>query len=115
MVSRTRTICHLESLVVTLTGTQRFAAQVPDRRARYKVRSPAHLAVQTGRAPPRNHHGSAPDSAMDSGVEARANDDETKLDALVNNEASELLAERGVGGITATQILVSWSHRAGAA
>jgi transposase len=44
-------------------------------------------------------------------LEAEANDLETELEAIIGRVGPDLLAETGVGPISAAQLYCSWSHR----
>jgi transposase len=110
VVSRTRAICHLHALVVNAPGPLRDQLrrldtdELLERCARLRTlptHSVEHRAtVAALRATARR--------AL--ACEAEANDLESQLEVIVTAIAPELLAQPGVGTITAAQILNSWSH-----
>lgn len=110
MVSRTRAICHLKSLVVNSHQALR------DQLRRLATNALVTKCARLRTSPSQSAEHRATIMALRATarriltLEAEANDHETELEALVRQEAPELLAQRGVGTITAAQILVSWSH-----
>jgi hypothetical protein len=108
--ARSRAICHLKSLVVTAHERLRDTFRRLDTtalvnrcaRLRTSIRhSPEHRATVTAlRATARRvlH------------LEAEANDLESQIEMLVLEMAAPLLAEPGIGVLTAAEILCAWSH-----
>lgn len=110
VVSRTRAVCHLRALLVSAPEQlrNRFRHLRTDeqltRCARLRT-SPAQSAehrctIMALRSTARR--------AL--GLQAEADDLETEIERLVVQVAPGLLAEPGVGAISAAQILCSWSH-----
>lgn len=108
--ARSRTICQLKALVVTAreplrVQLRRFdTATLLARSARLRTHpshSTEHRATVTAlRATARR--------AL--ALEAEANDLESQIEVLVQQVAAPLLAEPGVGVLTAAEILCAWSH-----
>jgi transposase len=110
VLSRTRSICHLKATVVSAPEGLRNALRKLStddlllRASRLRTntaQSAEHRAtVMALRACARR--------AL--ALEAEANDLESQIELLVKQLAPQLLAEPGVGVISAAQILCSWSH-----
>jgi transposase len=108
--SRSRALCHLQALIVNAPAQLRdqLRRDVVDvqveRCARLRVlaeHSVEHrCTVRALRATARRIHM----------LTAEADDLETELELLVAENAPELLAEPGVGTISAAQIINAWSH-----
>jgi transposase len=110
VVSKTRAICHLKSLVVTAPqGLREQLRRWPD----YDLVARC-ARLRTGSAQSAEHRATI--VALRStarrvlALEAEAHDLETQLEELVKAEAPKVLEEPGVGIVTAAQILCSWSH-----
>lgn len=109
--ARSRAICQLKALVVTAPERLRDQLRRFDtstllaRSARLRTHpshSTEHRATVTAlRATARR--------AL--ALEAEANDLESQIEVLVQQVAAPLLAEPGVGPLTAAEILCAWSHR----
>lgn len=108
--ARSRALCHLQSLIVSAP------AQLRDQLRRdpveLQVERCAHLRVMANhsvehRATVRALRATA---RRIQALTAEADDLEAELELLVHDTAPELLAEPGVGTITAAQILNAWSH-----
>jgi transposase len=108
--ARTKAICHLKALVVNAPENLRQALRklatddLLDRCARLRT-YPYHsteyrFTVMALRVTARR--------AL--ALEAEAADLESQLELLVQQVAPQLLAEPGIGGISAAQILCAWSH-----
>ena len=111
VVARTKAICHLKALLVSAPEGLRmhFRKMTTDdqviRCARLRT-SPHQSAehrctIVALRSTARRTLA----------LEAEADDLETEIERLVKAVAPRLLEEPGVGGISAAQILCSWSHR----
>lgn len=108
--SRSRAVCHLQALIVNAPTQLRdqlrrdtVDAQI-ERCARLRIM--AEHSVEH-RATVRALRATARRIQM---LSAEADDHEAELEILVAENAPELLAEPGVGAISAAQILNAWSH-----
>ncbi len=91
VVSRTRAIAHLKALLVT----------APEQlRNHFRNMSTDDQVVRCSRLRTSPTHA----------LEAVANDLESEIERLVKGLAPRLLEERGVGALSAAQVLCSWSH-----
>jgi transposase len=110
VASRTRAICHLKALLVTAPQ------QLRDQLRRWPDYDLVARCARLRTGPAQSAEHRATIVALRSTarrvltLEAEANDLESQLQELVKEEAPRLLAEPGVGVITAGQILCSWSH-----
>ncbi len=111
VVSRTRAICHLKALLVTAPqGLRDQLRRWPDYEliARCsRLRTCPSKSIE---------HNSTVVAIRSTArrvltLEAEAHDLETQLEELVKRQSSKLLAEPGVGVVTAAQIICSWSHQ----
>jgi transposase len=110
VVSRTRAICHLKSLLVTAPqGLRDQLRRWPDYEL---VARCSRLRTCPSKSVEHNWTVWAIRSTARRVLvlEAEANDLETQLEELVKRHSPKLLAEPGVGVITAGQIICSWSH-----
>jgi transposase len=111
VVSRTRAICHLKALVVSAPDNLRRALrnlstdELLNRSARLRT-SPSQSTEHRYTVVCLR---SCAQRAL--ALEAEAVAHESQIEVLVRAMAPRLLAEPGVGAITAAQILCSWSHR----
>jgi transposase len=111
VVSRTRAICHLKALLVNCHQALR------DQLRRFSTDELLTRSARLRTSPRQSIEHRATITALRStarralALEAEANDLESQIEELVKRMAPELLAQPGVGAITAAQILVSWSHR----
>jgi len=111
MRARTRAINHLKALVVTAREELRHQLRGLDtdelvtRCARLRT-LPAHSVEHRATVIALRHT-----ARRVLALEAEANDLETELDAIVARVVPGLLAETGVGPISAAQLYCSWSHR----
>jgi transposase len=108
--SRSRAMCHLQALIVNAPAQLRdhlrndpIEIQV-ERCARLRIMA-SHSIEH--RATLRALRATARRIQV---LSAEADDLEAELELLVNDTAPELLAEPGVGAITAAQVLNAWSH-----
>jgi len=108
--ARSRALCHLQALIVTAPAQLRDQLRrdklhmLVERCARLRImanHSIEHRAtIRALRATARRIQT----------LTAEADDLEAELEILVSDTAPELLAEPGVGAISAAQILNAWSH-----
>ena len=108
--ARTRAICHLKALVVT----------APDNlRRRLRSLTTAALVNRCGRMRDSSRHNieqAATVAALRAtarrihALEIEADQLEQQIETIVQAEAPELLAQAGVGALTATELLLAWSH-----
>jgi transposase len=110
MQARTRAICHLKSLLVNAPEGLRgslHGLQTPELLAHC-----ARLRTELGHSV--EHRFSIIALRITArralALEAEANELESQLELLIRQAAAILLAERGVGVISAAQILCAWSH-----
>ena len=111
VISRSRAICHLKSLVVNAPGPLR------DQLRHLATDDLVGKAAGLRTSPSQSVEHRATVTALRStarrilALESEANDLESQLEVIVSRAAPRLLAEPGVGVMSAAQILCSWSHR----
>jgi transposase len=111
MRARTRAINHLKALVVTAREELRHQLRGLDtdelvtRCARLRT-LPSHSVEHRATVIALRHT-----ARRVRVLEAEANDLETELEAIVARVVPDLLAETGIGPISAAQLYCSWSHR----
>lgn len=108
--ARSRALCHLEALVINAPAQLRD--QLPRHNTDVLVERCARLRIMAShsvehRATLRALRATARRIQT---LTAEADDLEAELELLVTDTAPELLAEPGVGIISAAQILNAWSH-----
>jgi len=111
MRARTKAINHLKALVVTAREELRHQLRnTPTDELVYRCARlrtlPSHSAEHRATVLALRHT-----ARRILTLEAEANDLETELEQLVQQTVPELLAETGVGPISAAQLYCSWSHR----
>ena len=109
--ARTRAINHLKALVVTAREELRHQLRnTPTDELVYRCSRlrtlPSHSAEHRATVIALRHT-----ARRILALEAEANDLETEIERLVERTVPELLAELGVGPISAAQLYCSWSHR----
>lgn len=110
VVSRSRAICHLKALVVTAPEGVRHQLR--------HLATDALLArcarLRTTAAQSLEHRATIVALRMTArralSLEAEAADLESQIEVLVTSWAPELVAEPGVGVLTAAEVLLAWSH-----
>lgn len=109
--ARSRAICHVKALLVTAPELLRHqlqalpAEELVPRCAR--LRTALHHSVEH-RATIMALRATARRALQ---LEAEANDLESQIELLVQAMAPALLAQVGVGPLTAAELLIAWSHR----
>jgi transposase len=111
MRARTKAINHLKALVVTAREELRHQLRnTPTDELVYRCARlrtlPSHSAEHRATVLALRHT-----ARRILALEAEANDLESELEQLVKQTVPELLAELGVGPISAAQLYCSWSHR----
>ncbi len=110
MQARTKAICHVKALVDTAPESLRHHFR--GKSDKDLIASGARL--RTGPAQSLEHRATIMALRATArrvlALEAEANDLESQLEQLVTERAPWLLTQPGVGPITATEILVAWSH-----
>jgi transposase len=111
MRARTKAINHLKALVVTAREELRHQLRnTPTDELVYRCSRlrtlPSHTAEHRATVLALRHT-----ARRILALEAEANDLETEIEQLVQRTVPELLAEIGVGPISAAQLYCSWSHR----
>jgi transposase len=106
--ARTKAINHLKALVVTAREELRHQLRnTPTDELVYRcARLPSHSAEHRATVLALRHT-----ARRILTLEAEANDLESEIERLVKQTVPELLAEIGVGPISAAQLYCSWSHR----
>jgi hypothetical protein len=109
--ARTKAINHLKALVVTAREELRHQLRnTPTDELVYRCARlrtlPSHTAEHRATVIALRHT-----ARRILALEAEANDLETEIEQLVQRVVPELLAETGVGPISAAQLYCSWSHR----
>jgi len=109
--ARTRAINHLKALVVTAREELRHQLRnTPTDELVYRCSRlrtlPSHSAEHRATVIALRHT-----ARRILALEAEANDLESEIERLVKHTVPELLAEIGVGPISAAQLYCSWSHR----
>ena len=111
MRARTRAINHLKALVVTAHEELRHQLrglrtdELVTRCARLRT-SPSHSAEHRATVIALRHT-----ARRALALEAEANDLQSELEAIIARVVPDLLAETGVGAISAAQLYCAWSHR----
>src|SRR4030095_4708995 len=108
--ARSRALCHLQALIVN--APTQLRDQLRHDPVEVQVERCARLRIMAEhsvehRATVRALRATARRIQV---LTAEADDLETELELLVNDTAPELVAEPGVGTITAGQVLNAWSH-----
>jgi transposase len=110
MTARTRAICHLKALVAT--AAEPLRNQLRKLTDRELIARCARL--RTGPSQTTEHRATVMALRATArrvlALEAEANDLESQVEQLVTPRAGWLLAEPGVGPLTAAEILLAWSH-----
>jgi transposase len=108
--SRSRAICHLKALVVT--APEGLRSQLRRLRDDELVARCARLRTSPGQSTEHRITVKALRATARRvlALEAEANDLESELELLIRDTCPALLAERGVGTISAAELLNAWSH-----
>src|SRR5690606_36343131 len=110
VLSRSRAICHLKALVVTAPEGLRHQLRHLETGALLE----RCARLRTTAAQSLEHRATIVALRMTArralSLEAEAADLESQIEVLVTSWAPELVAEPGVGVLTAAEILLAWSH-----